>query len=196
MKMHTVRVASSIYMVLAALVHLEYGITQRSVVTSFSGRSLVCLVSSQYQEVRRYMRWLGGAWDESLAAEILEARLVISTHVVGSLDCSCITSQRSARWGLSPSLAETSLLPGYTLWHSSKDSVNCACLSAQSLQTSTNFPCLRETFGVILPRIFYLFLGTGDLLSCEHALLFPDFVYQGSWRECVAAEGMLPAACL
>lgn len=172
MKMHTVRVASSIYTVLAALVHLEYGITQRSVITSFSDRSLVCLVSSQYQEVRRYC----GAWDESLAAEILEARLVISTHVVGSLDCSCITSQRSTRWGLSPSLAETSLLPGYTLWHSSKDRVNCAWLSAQSCQTSTNFQCLRETFGVILPRIFYLFLGTGNLLSCEHSLLFPDFV--------------------
>lgn len=54
MKMHIVGVTSSTYMALSALVHLEYGIIQSRIITFFYNRSLVCLASSQYQEVKRY----------------------------------------------------------------------------------------------------------------------------------------------
>lgn len=157
-------------------------IIQSSTITFLSNRSLVCLTSSQYQEVRNYCH----ARSESFAAEILKVRLVINTCIFGSLNCSCITTQNSRRQNLLVYLAETSLLPAYSLWHSSQDRMNCVCSTEQSLQARPNCQCLRDILWSHLAMNILSFLEVGDFSSCEQFLLFPDSEQQGSKREYVS----------
>lgn len=127
-------------------------IIQSSAITFLSNRSLVCLTSSQYQEVKNYCH----AWGESFAAEILKVKRVINAFLAA---LTVPASQpRTLGDGISQliqhklrcSLHTHCSIPHKTEWivfvQQSK-----AFRPAQIVSVSEKF------FGVILPWTFYLF---------------------------------------
>lgn len=129
-------------------------IIQSSAITFLSNRSLVCLTSSQYQEVRNYCH----AWGESFAAEIVKVRLVINTNIFLAALTVPVSQPRPLGDRISQliqhklhcSLHTHCSIPHKTEWivfvQQSK-----AFRPAQIVSVSEKF------FGVILPWTFYLF---------------------------------------